>query len=338
MRRLATTFFLIGLAALGACSSAELASRVWISNHTLAPYQDMEPATYADHSFYTDEFVAEWRAFRDVWQTNDVGLNVSPNVRGQYINTDAAGYRVTTDQPASAPHIMYVFGSSITFGVHLPDWYTLPSALQALFPDYQVISQAALGSMPAAQLGRLRQLNLRPGDVVVWFDGYTQTESNFLEARARYRAFLPAWANPDQSLFFRALHMQVEQGAPPQLATAFGRRTVIANSNSDFETIVDQAARLTTSQGASFFSVIEPSVLFKPMTTHERQIWDNQMPGQFTYMTQAWTALGALPGQIDLSHLFANEPDDRFLDCCHLNDVASVELAGAVADYILKSD
>ncbi len=89
--------------------------------------------------------------------------------------------RVTTNQPEKYKHTIYVFGGSTVMELFCPDDYTFSSYLQRevnqAFPNtYQVTNMGVMGYAINNQYARLTTVDLNPGDIVIFFDGFNNAD------------------------------------------------------------------------------------------------------------------------------------------------------------------
>jgi len=85
------------------------------------------------------------------------------------------GLRLTVDQPAAARRTLHVYGGSTVFGTGSSDAGTIPSQLQKLLnrdhADIRVDNHGFMTLVAAQQLAALKNSPVRPGDVVLFYDG-----------------------------------------------------------------------------------------------------------------------------------------------------------------------
>lgn len=94
--------------------------------------------------------------------------------RGEYF-TVINHIRVTVGQPAHYTRTLWIFGNSATFDLYVDDAQSQASQLQALLNTHgyrvRVVNMAVGSYRISAEVARLRDTPIRPGDVVVFFDG-----------------------------------------------------------------------------------------------------------------------------------------------------------------------
>src|SRR5262245_57834639 len=138
-------------------------------------FRATRPAPYRDADYFGDEFLDE--SMRCVLLRPVPGdlFILQDDFRGRYFSV-SHGRRHTTDQPESWTGRVLLFGGSAVFGQEVPDRWTLASCLQRLLnqhpgPRRRVENHDACSAIAAQQLERLRQTDVRPGDVVTFYDG-----------------------------------------------------------------------------------------------------------------------------------------------------------------------
>jgi lysophospholipase L1-like esterase len=149
--------------------------------------QRIHADTYADSSWVRDYYVehhaanAQWKPYV-YWRREPF--------RGEYINVDNDGIRLTTAAkprpPASGtPVKIFMFGGSTLWGTGARDTYTIPSILQKELQDRgaacEVINFAEGGYVSTQEVITLL-LQLQRGhvpDVVVFYDGVNDTYSAY---------------------------------------------------------------------------------------------------------------------------------------------------------------
>lgn len=97
------------------------------------------------------------------------------------INYSSAGYtitnglRLTTDQPKTYAHTIWLLGNSTVWGMYVADGWTIASYLQrdlnAEHANVRVVNAAQIGYGATQELLALDTLAIQPGDIVVAVDG-----------------------------------------------------------------------------------------------------------------------------------------------------------------------
>lgn len=116
---------------------------------------------------YSEAFLLEDEAAYISFQFDERGF-WRTDFNGRW-HTSTDGHRATLHQPQAGP-ALYIFGSSVVYGLFLPDGDTLPGALQRLTHHYRVVNMGAIPATLRQQFARLQTLDLHSGDVVLLYD------------------------------------------------------------------------------------------------------------------------------------------------------------------------
>ena len=180
-RTFITNLLLVIISMMSVLLSAELGVRAYLAFFPALNFQSQfefrksRPLPYKDSSYDVVSFTKEAHS-QPGWITPPNSRLVIPlDFHGRYITIEH-GIRKTTDQPAQATNVIYIFGGSTVFCSEVPDQYTVPSFIQRLvnkrFPaSYKVENYGASTVVSAQELERLKTVKLKRGDVVVFFDG-----------------------------------------------------------------------------------------------------------------------------------------------------------------------
>ena len=133
------------------------------------------PKPYRNSQYDVKKFTSSTFGQMD-WETpEDTSLVIPRDFKTEYINIKD-GKRSTTLQPLYYKNVIYLFGGSTMFCSEVPDEYTIASYFQDLankeFPNRYIVENYGASSVISAQeLERLKTINLREGDMVVFFNG-----------------------------------------------------------------------------------------------------------------------------------------------------------------------
>jgi hypothetical protein len=170
---------LVVLSLVGSLALLEVTSRIYFR---LAPpagpvdewvFLSGRPPPYEKAGYFSPEFVDEaMHAFRRGANRRQAALS---DFEGAHI-TIRDGLRVTTDQPREFDSEILVFGASTVFSRRVPDAFTIPSHLQRLVNALpgrriRVSNHGYPASVLKKQARRLRQAEVGPGDIVIFYDG-----------------------------------------------------------------------------------------------------------------------------------------------------------------------
>ena len=193
------------------------------------------------------------------------GYYVSDDFTSAEVNT-RNGARVTTHQPMNSIHTLWLFGNSVAYGLFVPDDDTIASRLQSLFPHWRIVNQSTSGQSVRGQVAWLKQTPIKPGDIVVFVDGFT--ESYFVTRKS-----IPV----DPALIAECDKPQEQRAIVTAYAVAcgmlpmFGHDQAVLNAAvADYAQSLAEAKRVTEAQGVSFYHFLQPGVRAKfPVIGHD---------------------------------------------------------------------
>lgn len=139
---------------------AELAARLYLVS--------LPESIYVVYDAFSSDILKEQRALASTWDNRGFWLSLRD-----------------TYPVISAPHHVYMVGSSITQGHYVHSTQTIASFIQARLHSYQVVNYGAAGQVAVGVYRQAQTLPLQPGDIVlmesITMDAYSayniQTES-----------------------------------------------------------------------------------------------------------------------------------------------------------------
>lgn len=269
--------------------------------------RDDNPAAFGP--WYGDAFKREQAAAfqRGTWDAR--GFYVLDDFKGQYFNF-TGGIRVTTGQPARDHPAIYLSGDSVMYGYTVPDDGTIASALQRVSRGYKVVNLGAPGTNATIALNRLRTLDLRAGDTVVWFGGIN-------ESRAIYYAAQKLEIKPAGDWLQKRLDTM--------------RR--------DMQRDILASAHYVRSRGARFVWILQPYLWSMPLTANEAAIYVNDDLRAIDIAARPIQQALALPGveAYDFTHIvdgLRSAGVEVYMDHIHLNLRGNEAVARAIFDYL----
>lgn len=299
-----------------------------------------QPSPYLDANYFSKEFVEE--SFRHLaWVPSRGNQVVLPkDFSGKYFHVKD-GLRRTTDQPAdqNLSHIL-MFGGSLMYGAEVPDDMTIASQLQRIInqsncPPFLVLNYGVQGVKASQEFARLRTLNLKKGDIVIFFDGVNDITQGIFRGD-------PDGYLTKRSIFLRAImklsgysHLVnlvwnnwLNRIIPRHLFDPQKRLLLAERTATNYESTIRDAAAYTTAQGAAFINFLQPSLsTLKSQSDYEHQLQSIIQPGldlAFSagndLMRQASTRLsksGVL--SVDATGIFDDLGEPVYLDYCHVN-------------------
>lgn len=315
------------------CAVSEVIART-IKPVGFPDYKDVlssRPAAYDHATYWSPSFAAEQSAVMSLAAIQEDGALTVQEFTGKWFNFQN-GIRVTTDQPNHAKYTIYMFGSSTTANIEVPDNMTIASHLQRLVGgEYRVINLGRGAQSTSQQLGVLESTTLTAGDIVIWYDGYVDIVGIYNTARNRI-GLTPCGYSAYQ---FALLTMACTQPL------------VIADLNSEVNSMTrrctdnaQQAKLYTEAAGAAFYHFLEPYMYSAPLSAYERTILANPnlvAPGFDTIAIAGWAALRKVNGIIDLTHAVDDlraSGVEIYIDDHHFTEPGLAVVAQAIADAI----
>lgn len=133
------------------------------------------PLPYKDREIYNQDFLNESIACVRDLQDRPGGYYIQGDFRGNYINV-IDGIRRTTGNRPNYANSLFLFGGSTVFGQEVKDEHTIASYLQDLTNandyEFNVINLGTVSYTSPQQLRRLENTTIKPGDIVVFYDGW----------------------------------------------------------------------------------------------------------------------------------------------------------------------
>ncbi len=279
----------------------------------------------------------------------ETGLVLPQDFSGNYINVNNH-VRRTTNQPETYQHTIYIFGGSTVFNIEVPDEYTLASLLQKSInqqmPEkYRVMNYGVIGITTSQQLKRLKSLDLQPGDIVLFFDGFNEIVDHL------HREHSTLYYLIGKFYFFNYLIEPII----PQWVPAFKLKNPEGLAD-NYEDNIQQAHAETVANEALFFHFLQPSLFaIEDPSDHEQMLFDTirlysrgwqdgfeQGYDQLIGVQQALQAEGLQSFDFHdiLSHQDRGYDQEIFLDDIHVNhygnQIIIEHLMDVLKDYLSK--
>jgi hypothetical protein len=331
-------------------------------------FRGAQPAPYADAPYFGPEFLDE--SLRCVRLSNppDTSYLVAGDFQGRFIRV-ADGRRRTTDQPESFDHRVLLFGGSTVFNQEVPDEHTLASCLQRVLhrqasARYRVENHGAPAMIARQQTERLAHTPLRPGDVVVFYDGVNDVYYPVYNGNpAGYRLgddsdggvrklsggqallYPLCFRLKEHSAVAALLFHRIDGPRPANLVDADTLSGHLDAAEAGYLKALTDARSMAEERGARFVHLLQPHLfsLGRP-TRYERAVIRNELqalPGLdeayrlgYPRLRQATaTAAGAGVVTLDMSGILDVRENDEeyYFDFCHVNHTANDRLARAIA-------
>src|SRR5205823_4220439 len=138
-------------------------------------FRSLCPPPYREADYFSRDFLVESMQASRTGQAAGANYLVAGDFHGRHINVSGQR-RHTTDGPDEPVNRVLLFGGSTVFCGEVPDRWTIASCLQRLLVDRPgprlVVENHGASSMIARQqTKRLVATPIRPGDVVIFYDG-----------------------------------------------------------------------------------------------------------------------------------------------------------------------
>ncbi len=348
---------LVALSLLLAGLLIELGAWLWVEflrpqHLTQWEFRATRPKPYQNADYFSDSFLRESEAVIRGRLTSVLHLD---DFRGRYFNV-RNGYRVTTEAPAEPTRRVLILGGSTLFGQEVPDHHTIPSYLQRMLNAegvrWQVLNFGLHGMNSSQQTLILRGLDLRAGDIVVYYHGVNDIYYLvFGGYREGWMEGVPAF-RPVQKLspLHRTLHEWhrrlkdyshtadlaldiYQRGRPSTVTDPAELARNLEAAAAAFANAVGEAARLAQASGAAFAHFLQPQVFENhPVTAYEQTLIDNPLltaPGVETAFRQGYPRLRETAQRsqaegitfFDISDAFNRRApgEELLLDFCHVN-------------------
>jgi hypothetical protein len=372
---------LLGLAAsLLALVLIEGACRAWLAVSPPAAavgrweFRGRRPPPYERADYFGPAFLSE--SLRCVRHGSAPGGEyvLPEDFTGEHVNV-RDGRRRTTDQPSRSAGTVYLFGGSTVFNSEVPDRWTVASCLQRLLNERTGsrwrVENLGVSSMSAAQqTRRLHRIDVRPGDVVLFYDGvndvyysvYNGNPHGWLPGQghdggerrlnAAQRLLYPLCLKcKDHSSGARVLFGLMDNPMPRNVSRRRLLDRWLKTAEVCYRDALLDARTSARRRGAKFFHFLQPNLftLGKP-TRYEAEVAANELkalPGLdrayalgYPRLRQA-VASAAEQGLVsfDLSGILDGREagEEYYLDFCHVNHAANQRIAEAIFERVVAS-
>lgn len=329
------------------------------------------PLPYKDSNYDVVEFykISEDSTLR--WETpKKTKLVIPQDYKSKYINVEN-NLRKTTNQPENYVNVVYLFGGSTVFCSEVPDDYTITSYLQRYLNDkyenkYKVENYGATSVVAFQEVERLKTIQLKKGDVVIFFDGANEILQSI------YNNDPNGWVvdnnrkilqnNKLFGILFK-IHSKLRKKSefvnhflspfekreiPKHLYDSSIQNQVNKMSNNYLESI-KEASDYTVSNGGSFYHFLQPTIF----STTKRSEYENKLESN-PYIVEVGLkksfelGYGELKSSVvmlqseginsfDMTSLF-NEKDGKefFLDWVHVAEVGNEKIAKEIFNQVFQ--
>lgn len=241
--------------------------------------------------------------------------------------------RVTVGQPKHYDHTIYMFGASTLFGYYNTDGGTIASQLQRLIPTYRVVNEGLPGAGIVTTVGRLKTIHLKPGDIVIFYDGQMDLRSLAIDINQRQFSLCRYLLENADSIAL--VHMACDNNAGSS-----NDASLTAAAVEHYLHWIEVGHRYTAEAGATFYHVLEPVKVTQPQTPHEWFV-STYDPAIATMQNVYDSFYGAVrrAGVIDVSQTLntMRSQTDVYVDNYHITDKANAVVARAIYGAIWRT-
>jgi hypothetical protein len=267
--------------------------------------------------------------------------------------------RRTTGQPETFLHTIYIFGGSTVFNIRATDDLTIPSLLQKrlnleTLNTYRVVNMGVPGYLLNSQLILLKDTNLRPGDIVVFYDGINNVNGIFQRGFFLYPDEDDQFYNILSLLAYRSYFYQyflAPPNFPPHIVRDDERLSVsLEQLKATFQSDIEAAVELCDEADVTFFHFLQPTLF----TVSEKSRYEYQLAHEYSNIPNGWEyihsqgyeVLIGLNKEFVLNDIYAfdltdalnpefREPGQEFFfDFAHVNYEANALIAERIFDAI----
>ncbi len=353
----------------------EVATRVLYSGECRNYYQHRisQPEPYQDADYFSKAFIQE-----SIFDQPGKWINIEgtrmiypTNFDGKYFNV-TEHLRVTTNSPDSFQNTIHLLGGSTIYNAEVPDQYTVASNLQRKinkkFPNqYRVINYGVTSINTAQQVERLKMIDLKPNDKVIFYGGvndgllFTTGKMDGWIMGENHIVYNKSNLNLVQKLRFKIYHSLhrkshfVEKilnpytyNIPQHLSDSIRIEEMKSQLSNSYEQSILIADKWCKKSGTYFYNFLQPTLLTrKNKTAYENELLKNQylIPKVWNLaLKYSYEVLPLAHDKIqkqgvstkDLRHIFDNSVQSHYLDYCHITDKGNHIVAIAIFDFIFK--
>ena len=302
-RRRLLRIIVIASALIVALASSEFAARLWLVTH---PKPDSLPA----------DFAAEKHVIDYSNRLTDNGYWIVDDFDGKYFKVKD-GIRYTVNQP-NVSRTVWLFGNSAMFGLTVGTGQTIADYLQSQARDYKVVNLGMIAADATLQTIRLKQTNIRPGDIVVFMDGNVDAIDVI---NASNRLYSPVCRNYNQLALVELSCSWLDTRFSPAIDIGTVQDTV-----SRYAHAVQQARAYALSNDATFYHFFTPDFAGAPANIIDTA---NETDPEYTSTQEMMYAKlrVADPQVIDLGNILDG---DYWSDTSHPNAAGNAIVARAI--------
>jgi len=270
--------------------------------------------------------------------TNDEDLVSITDCKGESLNV-RDGRRVTVGGPPNPVGRILMFGGSTIFGLYDADEFTIPSLLQASVNsrglNYEVLNFGVPGIRAIHQLAKLQTIDLKPSDIVVFYDGGNDVWKIYEDVRNSHAARTPRRQVRELLETIEARSKVLFNAFLSDRLMYIDRDSVVSESREQIGNVwlapVDAAQSLTRAKGARFFHVLQP-ILFTSAHSGARGSMGDDIAAVYTaFQDEVFRRK-----EFDFTGIFDSSEVSPYLTWIHLvssgNQAVAIELARIIGN------
>lgn len=333
------------------------------------------PLPYRETAYYSRKFVKE--SFRQPlgWKYPEGTRLVMPNdYEGVFFHV-RKGVRVTAFQPPDGvfSNKVYLFGGSAIYGSEVPDEMTVASWLQKMLVEnvgtrFRVENLGVTSVGTSEQYARLQVCPLKPGDIVIFYDGvndilqdiyYADPSETMMEkfrreyaamsCLARVRLWIFGYGSPYSALIRLLMNPQYSGALPSHLRDMGKLDSLSDHLRIKYTAALTGAQEYAAAKSARFVHFLQPNIFSTAdLSVYERNLIANHyinpegLEVAFRVgMPVLKSALELISGKVisyDLSGVLVEHQPGRefYLDFCHVNHEANRMIARRMYECIFN--
>lgn len=330
------------------------------------------PAPYKNAPYFSEKFI--WESFHQPSQwihPKGTRLIIPGDYRGTYFNIKN-GLRATTSQPQNFDHTVYLFGGSTVYDSEVPDNLTIASQLQSLFnsrynSEFIVQNYGTTTVTIAQELERLKRIQTKPGDIVVFYDGvndiyqglfYANPDETMIERNRRAvrdvdplrRIQLSAYNRwSEQSSFIQIFFDPINRSFPAHLNDPNLLKDLLSSLGRRYKETLEDASAYVMKSHANFYHFLQPHLFADTtLSLYEKKLSQNSfiVPKGIKESFQNGypilkSEIGKLPdrnSRFDLTAVLNERKNgnEYFFDACHVNHEANKIIATKIFEQLDK--
>jgi len=270
--------------------------------------------------------------------TNDGDLLSMTDCRGESVNV-RDGRRVTVGSPPNPTGRILMFGGSTLFCGEVADEFTISSLLQKSINDrglnYEVLNFGIPGARSIHQLERLKTIDLKPSDIIIFYDGGNDAWKIYKDIRNTHASKTPRRQA-------KKLLETIEERSKV-LFNAFlsdrlmyiGRNSIISESKKQvgdsWLAPIDVARNLADAKGAKFFHILQPNLFTYAHSGPRGSMGDDVAAVYTAFQDEIYKRKEA-----DFTKIFDESKVSPYLDWIHIIADGNRTVAMAFAKIIEK--